>query len=583
MKILGINPGVSGLNFHDTSSCLIGGTTILYAEEEERLSRVRHSSGIFPALTVARALEMAADGGIDVIAVGHDPAAWGLRDGTERPLLDASHNVATMVDGMQSGVSEVSRLTMQIQSLVGVGPDVPVEFWSHHYAHAISAVRCRSHSQPRCLCIVADGVGEVSSLTVWDFDGGKGRLLEEWPVSESLGYFYAAMTAYCGFRPWSDEGKLMALAPYGAPSLRLRETFDALVDGDSGQSQMNRLITACLTDGFYFDVDRSVRMLEERFGVPAQKASDLSEISKGVAHLTQRYIERVVVSLARSWLERTGADVLCVAGGLFMNCKLNGVLRDSIGETAFFVQPVSGDAGVALGAAICSAAARQVGPDERFDLQNLSLGSSAGEFEVFDVWREDDRVDSLPFSEALEPLARLLASGEIVFWVEGRMELGARALGHRSILTTPSSTEVSRRINASIKHREMWRPFACAVLAEMAAEVLVGYRTDAAYMIEAYPVAPLWKERLAGVVHEADGSTRPQVVHDAAPNRQYHALIDEFYRQTGVPALLNTSLNDRGEPLIHSYQRAFEFFMETPATALVLDGQVLFKRPEDTL
>ena len=129
----------------------------------------------------------------------------------------------------------------------------------------------------------------------------------------------------------------------------------------------------------------------------------------------------------------------------------------------------------------------------------------------------------------------------------------------------------------------MWRPFACAVLAEMAAEVLVGYRTDAAYMIEAYPVAPLWKERLAGVVHEADGSTRPQVVHDAAPNRQYHALIDEFYRQTGVPALLNTSLNDRGEPLIHSYQRAFEFFMETSATALVLDGQVLFKRPEDTL
>ena len=580
MKFLGINPGVSGLNFHDTASCLIDGTTIIYAEEEERLSRVRHSSGVFPALTVARALEIAADEGIDVIAVGHDPALWGLRNATEDPLIGASHSVATMVDGLQSGLDDVSLLTMQIQSLVGVGPDVPVEFWSHHYAHAMSAVRCSSYL--RCLCIVADGVGEVSSLTVWDFDGDEGKLLEEWPVSESLGYLYAAMTAYSGFRPWNDEGKLMALAPYGRPSPRLRKAFDALVDGGPGQSQMSRLITACLTDGFYFDVDRSVRMLENHFGMPAQNSSDISAIAKGIAYLTQRHIERVVVSLARSWLERTNADVLCVAGGLFMNCKLNGVLRDNIGEVEFFVQPVSGDAGVALGAAICSAAARQVGPGERFDLQGLSLGSGAGEFEFFDAWREDDRVEGLPLAEALEPLTRLLALGEIVFWVEGRMELGARALGHRSILATPSSAEVSRRINASIKRREAWRPFACAVLAEMAAEMLVGYRTDAAYMIEAYPVAPQWKERLAGVIHEADGSTRPQVVHDAPPSRQFHALIDKFYQQTGVPALLNTSLNDRGEPLIHSHQRAFEFFMQTPAAALVLDGQVLFKRPVDT-
>lgn len=277
-----------------------------------------------------------------------------------------------------------------------------------------------------------------------------------------------------------------------------------------------------------------------------------------------------MLATVRGAVAATGRRHLCVAGGVFLNCRLNQRLRESGLVSGFYAQPVAKDSGVALGAAwfrACAPGVRLSSLAVGTQITGPSVARSLGRFGV-------------PFRRLPDPagaIARLLADGRVVFFLDGRAEYGPRALGSRSVIADPRSLRMADHVNRAVKSRELWRPFGASILAEAAPRLLDGVvGSSAPFMIESFAVRPEWREQLAGVVHPADGTTRPHLV-DAAVQPRFHAVVAEFARLTGVPAVLNTSLNDRGKPIADTLRDALGFFFTSSADALVCDDVLVLK------
>ncbi|MEU8015881.1 carbamoyltransferase C-terminal domain-containing protein [Micromonospora parva] len=590
--ILGINPGEPGYNHHDPAAALYRDGRLMVAAEEERFTRIKGAPGVFPTAAVDFCL---AEAGIsvddlDAVAVGYDPdfrderLASQLSRIQERLTLRTGP-AATLSDEEVRRAEDLGRAVVDCVASHRMFGDSPekliadrlrmsdptrVAFVGHHFAHAASAYYPSPFDD--AVVVVVDGVGEVSSSTSWAVRSGRWEPISDVRCPNSLGYFYAAMTDYLGFEPFEGEGKLMALAPYGSPDPLIRDRLAKVAILTSVGYDVSDLVADALRPrGMGLDLSVTRTRLTEILGrPPAARGEARQSFYENVAWAAQNFLERAMLDLVARAVEATGIRDLAVAGGVFLNCRLNQVIRESGVVDRMFVQPAAGDAGLALGSALAVAAERSV--LEREPMRTLALGPK--------IQAESDDFGDLPVSvpeDLIGRVAGLLAEGKTVMWCEGRAEFGPRGLCHRSILADPRAADMVERVN-SIKNRETWRPFAPVVLAEYASDVLgpLDPTVNGRFMIESFDVQPSWREKLAAVLHQADGTARVQIL-SSEDNPTVHRLLTRFHHLTGVPALMNTSCNDRGEPLMDSAANAIRLWRTSAADALVINQFLLLK------
>ncbi|MGE5441986.1 MAG: carbamoyltransferase, partial [Bacteroidota bacterium] len=471
------------------------------------------------------------------------------------------------------------------------GPAPPPLSCPHHRSHAASAFLPSPFRRAAVLCV--DGVGQSSTTSLWS--GEDNRLTPQWEIGfpHSLGLLYSAFTHYCGFKINSGEHKLMGLAPYGEPRY-VEPILQRLIDVDhDGAFRLNMA---------YFDVDGGPPRTNERFrtlfgGPEREPETPLSEGHLDLARSIQAVTEEVVLKLARTARRLTGAESLCLAGGVALNCVAMGrLLREGPFEN-IWIQPAAGEAGGALGAALSiwyetlgNARRRENGSDA---MQGAYLGPSYDDAATEAALAGEAAVwERLGDAELFSRVARLLADGRVVGWMQGRMEFGPRVLGARSILGDPRSPKMQSLMNLKIKRRESFRPFAPAVLAERA-RAYFQHDRPSPYMLFTAPVAgqirlPLKAEQqaLSGLrkltvprstlpaVTHVDYSARLQTAHRET-NPRFHRLLEAFERRTGCAVLVNTSFTVRGEPIVCSPEDAYRCFMGTDIEYLCVGNCVL--------
>ena len=550
MRVLGVNA-----LFHDPAAALVVDGVTVAAAEEERFSRRKHgkrpvpfAAWELPDLAMRWCLDVAGlrPQDLDAVAYSFDPA---LAKPAEDMGLDDPW------DHLRVRYAERSP-SFLTAALPGLDPET-VRFVPHHLAHAASAALAAPAALPGgASVLVVDGRGERWSHLAGRYDRGRFDTMAAQELPHSLGLVYESLTEHLGFLRSSDEFKVMALASYGTPRFadQLREVVHA--NGDGG-------FTAAIPDWTRW--------------APARSAADGTWLPEqaDLAASVQLCLEEAVVGLA-GWLHaQTGDRVLCLAGGTALNCVANSRIWRESGFEQVWVQPAAGDAGTALGAALqvtadegTSGAAEQLQP---FTSAALGRGWSDDQLAAE---LEGARLAFTTPPDLADQVARVLAQDGVVAWFEGRSEFGPRALGHRSLLAHPGHVENLERLNR-VKGREMFRPVAPMVLAERAAEVFADGPLPSPYMLFVHSVAPQWRERIPAVVH-VDGTARVQTVSDA-DEPAVARLLRAFERHTGLPVLVNTSLNTAGRPMVDSPREALELFGSTPVDALVL-GRHLVRR-----
>lgn len=540
MIVLGVNAV-----FHDPAAAIVVDGRTVAAVEEERFSRRKHGKPAVPFATwelpeqaIAFCMERAGVTGddLDAVAYSYDPS---LAPSSDDVVQDEWEGLRTLY---------VERAPLFLRTVLpGLDPGL-VGFVPHHVAHAASAyLACGERD---CSTMVVDGRGERGSYLAGAVRDGILEPLAEQRLPHSLGLLYESLTEHLGFRRASDEYKVMALASYGRPRFA---------------SDLEPLVHATDDGGFVTHaVDwSSLAPRVEAGGTWGDAHVDL-------ASSVQRRLEDVLLDLARRLHERTGDRTLAMAGGVALNCVANSRLHRDGPFERVWVQPAAGDSGTALGAALHRA--RELG-DRPEPMRTPDLGSDAGEAELARTLRRA-RVPFERPDDLAGAVADVLAADGVVAWVQGRSEFGPRALGHRSLLADPRHTANLERLN-DVKGREQFRPVAPMVLADRAADIFSGGPLPSPYMLFTHDVAPEWRDRIPAVVH-VDGSARAQTV-DEADEPLMAAVLRAFEERTGVPVLVNTSLNTAGRPMVESPVDALECFGSAPVQALVL-GPFLVRR-----
>jgi carbamoyltransferase len=424
---------------------------------------------------------------------------------------------------------------------------------NHHYAHALSAYPVSGFDE--ATVVVIDGRGAWEATSIWHGKRAELRLIEmvRWP--NSLGLFYAQFTGWLGFERFQDEWKVMGLAPYGGPGIDLGG-FITVSDGH--YSVNSRLLLD--------DLSR----IEKALG-PARKADEpLSDRHRDVAWAVQDACERAELAVIARAISLTGSRNLCLAGGVALNSKANGLILSRKLVDRIFIQPAATDDGVAIGAALAApvAAGFRCG-----QMSTAYLGSQSAAEEIEAALRTY-KLSYKWLDDPAETAADLLTRGKLIGWYQGREEFGPRALGNRSILADPRDICNRDRVNNAVKFREDWRPFAPSVLEEAGASLFENYYTTP-FMTLTFQVRPEKKAAIAAAVH-VDGSARVQSV-TRDQNERYYDLIKAFAAKTGVPAVLNTSFNLKGEPIVNSPFDAIRTFYTSGLDALILDRYLIAK------
>jgi carbamoyltransferase len=560
------NRAILGINAysHDAGVALVVDGTLVFAAEEERYDRLKHSHA-FPAGALRAALAHAglAPGDVDLVAF-----CWRKDMARRQKALYVLRHLPRSLAFLRERPERLPPRMRYLRSvahlerdLLASGVEAPVTYVEHHFAHAIQAHRFGPADEAALL--TADGMGEWTAAAAWHVEhrGGLPRLLAAQDYPHSLGKVYAAVTQHLGFRPDADEGKTMGLASYGRPTLK--DAFRALV-----RPHANRLYEVDLT-AFAYRFGKTCMggaPFAARFGPPRTPEGPIEARDEDLAHAAQAVLEDTVLGMARRLREQTGASHLGLAGGLFLNCVLNGRLAREAGFDSLFVFPAAGDAGAAVGAAAWVA-----GLDRR-SLRHAYLGDPCEDAAVARALGDrPHRVAADPAAAAAEALD----AGRIVGWFHGRMEFGPRALGARSILADPRGKGIKDRLNAEVKFREAFRPFAPAVLEEAAGDWFAD-ALPSPFMLLAFTARDRARERIPGVVH-VDGTARVQTVGRDDGQPAFRRLLEAFQARTGVPVVLNTSFNIRGEPIVRTPEEALACFDRTGMDLLVLGDRVVEK------
>lgn len=590
MNVLGlISCDVSG---HPSACVLKDGVLVAFAEEE-RFVRVKQALGFFPSRAIRYCLGEAglALADIDHIAFGWDANAyrfrfpWFLAKSFVRHKLRPGHVQVRPAAGGRPALG--SAVGSGLRSLLSFQPATlmerivlglrdagcredripPVTYVKHHLAHAASAFYCSGFEESAVL--VFDGHGEENTTTIFRGDGRQLTLLKAIDIPDSLGWFYSAFTEFLGWNPNEGEVKLMGLAPFGKA--------DAAID---------RLVSEVLQltgDGFRVDADflfygrRSYGKffsdaLVDRLGRPRAQGEPITDVHRAIARAVQRRLEEAGLHLATLAMRLAGSRRLCMAGGVALNCKMNGEIHKAGIADEIFVQPVSHDGGVSLGAALVVAMAG--GDDARFRMEHAYWGPEYSNDRI-EASLKANRVPYRRVADLAEEGARRLVDGQIIGWFQGRLECGPRALGARSILADPRPADMKDRVNDRVKFREGWRPFALSILEESFGEY-VKRPVASPFMIMAFDVADAHRHEIPSAMHGVDQTTRPQTV-SRSTNPKYWNLIDRFRQLTGVPGVLNTSFNIKDEPVVCSPEDALRCFYGTGMDALLIGDFVIEK------
>ena len=557
-----ISIGINYSQMHDSSACIARDGEVLFAVAEERLSRVKHDAR-FPVLSIQACLDFASvqPGDVDFICQG-----W------SRPRAPFLHDLRNFATGRQSpnfrAVLNSTRSFLSMWHQRGGenrfrqsfnNSKAEFRFVDHHLAHAISAYAYSGFDDAAVL--VLDGRGAWEATSLWH--GRDGRLEHKWtiPWPNSLGLFYAKFTQYLGFTPYSDEWKVMGLAPYGAPGVDLSEFIRP---NENPYRVATKLLIA--------KDSAPLAAIEARMGPGRVPESELETRHRDLAFAVQDMCEQAMMTLAKTAVAQTGSRNLCLAGGVALNSKANGKIRASGILDGIFVQPAASDDGVCLGAVL----APYLDNGGRLPVRKMRhayLGNECSNAEI-EKALETYKIRATHVDDPAKAAAEMLANGKILGWVQGRMEFGPRALGSRSILADPRDPEMTAKVNNAVKFREWWRPFAPSMLSENAGEYIES-ATDSPFMILTAQVRPEKRKVIPAVTH-VDGSARPQTV-ERDVNPLYWRLIHEFGQRTGVPVVMNTSFNLRGEPIVSSPTDAIRTFYSSGMDALVIGNFVVAK------
>ena len=578
MKLLGISA-----HYHDSAAALVIDGMPVCAVQEERLSR-RKNDAAFPLLAIDWCLNQA----------GLDPDDLDAVVFYERPMLKFDriltcalrafpHSWRTFPEAMKSSLGDKVWVRGTISSHLGL-PARKILFTRHHQSHAAAAFL--TAPTDRAAILTTDGVGEWATLTVGhgvrSTNGGTAiTLLREIRFPHSLGMLYSAFTAYLGFAINEDEYKVMGLAGYGRPTMvdKVRRLIRQTEDG------------AFALDLDYFEFHSTARRsyssrFIDLFGPPRHPyepidlASADGERFANCAASVQRVLEDTLVTMARSLQAETGLSDVCLGGGVALNGVANARILTESGFTRVFVPPAPGDAGCALGAALYADRIHFGNPD--CDVPDHPFwGPAADGVELARLASEDGKpVEQCEDDDSLiAQTADDLAAGRVVGWMDGALELGPRALGHRSILASAATTEMRDRLNRDIKFRDEFRPFAPVVPIEAADryfELPAGGARLARFMSGVFQVRREWRAALGAITH-VDGTTRLQALDREMAPRLY-ALLQAYGRRTGIPVLLNTSFNLSGEPIVNRAVEGYSTFLRCGIDVLVAGRTRVMKK-----
>ena len=553
----------------DSAAALVSEDGVLAAAAQERY-RGGKGTNIFPAEAIAACLRSAGAGLDDVEFVAHgfryEPSPVFELDGFSRRWFSEVY-------------CEQAQLDVLAEHLPGRRWDSRLIRVPHHLSHAASAYLLSGFDEATVL--VADGCGETESITVFDGSGPGLRPLRRYPVMSSLGLLYSIVTHYLGFLGGMDEYKVMGLAPYG-DSRRYADAADDLIRlGPDGAVTVPLL-------GFNKDpVERethrgALRRLAELLGPPRHPDEPVTQRHMDIAATAQDRLQEAILHVLRPAVTGRPPRPLCLAGGVALNCTANGMLARSGMFSDIFAQPASGDDGSALGAALWQLNQRSPDrPRRRMTMPCWGDEFTAAEAEAALAALDSGyRVEQFDDEELASRVAALLADGSVVAWFQGRMEFGPRALGNRSILADPTGPHMRAHLNEVVKQREMFRPFAPAVPAEDAGryfEIPAGQEHLYQHMLFVAPVRAGYRERLPAVTH-VDGSARLQVV-DRRNAPGFWRLLRRFGELRGLPVLLNTSFNLRGQPIVRTPAEAVATYARSRIDALAINGYLATRLP----
>tara|TARA_B100000401_G_scaffold416501_1_gene338880 strand:- start:2209 stop:4047 length:1839 start_codon:yes stop_codon:yes gene_type:complete len=600
MYILGISAF-----YHDSAACLVKNGEIVAAAQEERFTRLKHDSS-FPRHSINYCLNKENISANELVnVVFYEKPFLKFERLLETYLAFAPSGFANFAESMPVWIKDKLfqkfHLIKELKAILGdnINWQDRLLFTEHHLSHAASAFFPSPFK--RAAILTLDGVGEWTTTALSIGNNNKIEIIKEIKFPHSLGLLYSAFTYYLGFKVNSGEYKVMGLAPYGEPRYAdlIKDKIINISNDGSFQLDMS-----------YFDFATGLKMTSKKFddlfgGPPRSPETNLSQREIDIAASIQKVTEDIVLRIAKYISKETGEHNLCLAGGVALNCVVNGIiLREGIFEN-IWIQPAAGDAGGSIGAAL-AVWHHHYNKDRTISLKRDSMnGSYLGpEFNNSEVEREliacGAVFETCTNEEMIDKTASAIASEKIVGWMQGAMEFGPRALGGRSIIADPRASFMQKQLNLKVKYRESFRPFAPSILAELVDEWFE-HETHSPYMLY---VANLHKNKrlnlssedksrsgldklniirsLVPAITHVDYSARIQTVH-ADTNPLFHSLISKFYEITGCPIIINTSFNVRGEPIVCDATDAYKCFMSTEIDMLVVGNCLLYKNKQKAL
>ncbi len=581
--ILGLKPAgtLTIPDVHDPSAILCKNGKIVAGVEEERLNRIKHATDCFPIRSIKYCLnsENIKLSDIEKIIIPDDPvlfkkdayALWNLsRIGYKRYIKKNYRQQCGTLNPVSYYVLNEKiirkRILLFLKSHFGDIKYPKIEFMGHHLSHAASCFYPSNFDDAAIISI--DGVGDFDSTVIWEYKNEDFVRKYTRKLDNSLGYFYGAFTVFLGFRFCNGESKVMGLAPYGEKDEDIFNVFKEIIKTDEKGYDVSEISIPMI-----FGTEVAVKRIEDLFGIKRRLSNEpFTKEHKNLAYALQFYLEKIACNLVKQAINLSGKNNLCLSGGVTLNCKMNKKIMELDEVRGLFVQPVAHDAGLALGAALH--ASKKLGFNVKFKMKHNYYGPSFNSSIIKDTLEER----KIKYSKitSLKEIAQAIADGYFVGWFQGKMEMGPRALGNRSILCDPRRNDLKDKLNEFVKHREKWRPYAPSILEEYVEEYIENYKVSAPFMIKTFNVKEKHKKEVEAVLHPMDKTTRPHVVKKEV-NPLYHKLIDEFRKITDIPLVLNTSFNDHGEPIVCTPHDAIEVFYSTGLDFLVMDDFLVRK------
>jgi carbamoyltransferase len=567
MKILGINA------YHgDATAAVVVDGQLVSCAAEERFNRIKHCAG-FPVEAIRYCLKEAglSIGQMDAVTTSKDPRSNRLA----KALHVLRHPAILSPSFLRSRLSQSRHLrdagAVLAESLGQRAGDRAPEILhvEHHLTHAASAFYASPFD--RAAILTLDGMGDAASAMMATGEGHRIHIHKRAHFPHSLGFLYTAVTQHLGFECFGDEGKVMGLAAYGQPNF-LKEMRQLIHPTRDGRYELDLRYFVHQNGGVsevwekepHYGRLFSLRA-NDLLGEPRIPKSELTARHKDLARSLQEITEEIFFHVLRQLQKETGETRLCFAGGVALNCVMNGKIERNTPFREVYIQPDAGDGGTALGGALYHTFSGSETAMRRIPMNHVYWGPSSNDGEIETSLRENGLAVQKDPAVTVRA-ARAIADGKVVGWFQGRMEVGPRALGNRSILADPRRADMKEILNARIKHRESFRPFAPSVLAEKCAEWFEG-PAESRFMLMNYIVRPERRGQIPAITH-ADGTARVQTVHRET-NPRYWELISEFEKISGVPVVVNTSFND-DEPIVCKPEEAIQCFLRTRMDVLIL-------------